>query len=273
VSRKGRIRVGISGWRYEPWRGIFYPPELAQDDELAFASRSHSSIEINGTFYSLQRPASFERWHDSTPAGFVFAVKGPRFITHMRRLLEPEKPLANFFASGLFNLGEKLGPFLWQLPPNFAFDPGRLDDFFACLPRDTNAALALARKREPRMAGRASLAVDANRRLRHAIEVRNDSFVDDLFLALLEKHRVALVVADTAGKWPHFEEVTADFMYVRLHGAEELYASGYTDEALEEWAVKLRAWSLAGDVFCYFDNDRKVHAPFDAMKLRALLEG
>lgn len=265
----GNVRIGISGWRYEPWRKVFYPAGLAQHRELEYASRQLSSIEINGTFYSLQRPESFAAWHAATPDGFVFSMKGPRFITHMKRLADAEKPLANFFSSGIFNLKEKLGPILWQLPPSFKFDPDRIRDFFELLPHDTAAALALARRREARMSGRACLAIDVARPLRHAIEVRNDSFVDHLFLELLQRYQVALVVADTAGKWPWFEERTTDFMYLRLHGEEALYASGYTDEALDSWARKIDAWREAGDVHCYFDNDRKVHSPSDALKLRA----
>ena len=284
----GRIRIGISGWRYEPWRKVFYPDGLAQHRELHYASRQLPTIEINGTFYSLQRPEFFQDWHDQTPEGFVFAIKGSRYISHMRRLVDIEKPLANFFASGVLNLGEKIGPFLWQFPPNFSFRPERLEAFFEMLPRDLEAALALARRRDSRVKGRSCLRFDcANLKLRHAIEIRHQSFVDPAFVKLLRKHKVALVVADTAGKWPYLEDVTADFMYLRLHGDEELYASGYSDEALERWAARIKAWSEGGepadarkacpalapparrsrDVYCYFDNDMKVHAPFDARKL------
>jgi uncharacterized protein YecE (DUF72 family) len=285
-----RIRIGISGWRYEPWRGIFYPKGLAQHRELEHASRLFASIEINGTFYSLQRPENFDAWHRATPPGFVFAIKASRYITHMRRLLDIEKPLANFFASGIFNLREKIGPFLWQFPPNFRFDAPRLEAFFAMLPRDTESALALARHRDARVRGRSRLAIDVNRKLRHAIEIRHESFIDAAFVRLLRKHRIALVVADTAGKWPYCEDVTADFMYLRLHGDKELYKSGYTDAALDRWAERIRAWSDGGevpdarkiaplpppprkhrDVYCYFDNDMKVHAPFDARSLMAKL--
>jgi len=246
---------------------VFYPPGLAQHRELAWAARVLPTIEINGSFYSLQTPQSYAGWYAETPPGFVFGVKGGRFITHVRRLREIEKPLANFFASGVFNLREKLGPFLWQFPPQLRYDPERFEDFFALLPRDAAAALALARRRDSRMTGRARLAIDANRRLRHAVEIRHESFLDERFLAQLERHRVALVVADTAGKWPYLERVTSDFMYLRLHGDEELYASGYGDAALERWAAKIRAWCRGGDVYCYFDNDVKVRAPFDARRL------
>src|SRR6201987_1551004 len=145
MADPGDIRIGISGWRYKGWRGVFYPEDLPQKRELEYASRIFRSIEINGTFYSLQRPESFARWAEATPEDFVFAVKGPRYITHMRRLLEPRAPLANFLASGVLRLGPKLGPVLWQLPPSFRFDKARLEAFFALLPRDTAAAARLAR--------------------------------------------------------------------------------------------------------------------------------
>jgi len=260
------IRIGISGWRYGGWRGVFYPKGLAQRRELEYAAGRFPTVEINGTHYSLQRPECFESWREDTPPGFVFAVKASRFITHMKRLRDVEVPLANFFASGLFNLREKMGPFLWQFPPNFGFDAARLEAFFELLPRDTEGALALARRRDYRVKGRSRLAIDANRKLRHAIEIRHESFRDPAFYRLLRKHRVALVVADTAGKWPLIEEVTADFMYVRLHGDKELYASGYSGRALDRWAERIRSWEPL-DVYCYFDNDAKVHAPFDAEAL------
>jgi uncharacterized protein YecE (DUF72 family) len=282
----GRIRIGISGWRYEPWRGVFYPKGLAQHRELWYASRQFPTIEINGTFYSLQRPECFQSWYEDTPEGFVFSVKGSRFITHMKRLRDVEKPLANFFASGVFNLREKLGPFLWQFPPNFAYNPERLEAFFDLLPRDTESALALARRRDERVKGRSRLSIDANRRLRHCIEIRHESFRDPSFVRMLRRQKIALVVADTAGKWPYVEDVTADFVYLRLHGDKVIYASGYSDAALERWASRIRAWSEGGephdarkiadlappprksrDVYCYFDNDMKVHAPFDAKHL------
>jgi uncharacterized protein YecE (DUF72 family) len=280
------IRIGISGWRYEPWRGVFYPKGHAQRRELEYASRQFPTIEINGTFYSLQRPECFAAWYRDTPRGFLFAIKGSRYITHMKRLRDIERPLANFFASGLFELREKMGPFLWQFPPNFKYDPERLEAFFEMLPRDTESALALARRRDERMKGRSRLAIDANRKLRHSIEIRHESFIDPSFVKLLRKHRIALVVADTAGKWPYCEDVTADFMYLRLHGDEEIYASGYSDEALDRWAARIKSWSEGGeppdakkiagfppparrsrDVYCYFDNDIKVKAPFDAKNL------
>lgn len=283
------IFIGISGWRYPPWRGVFYPPGLPQHRELEYASHKLPSIEINGTFYSLQRPESFERWYHDTPSGFVFSIKGPRYITHIRRLHDISGPLSNFFASGIFNLREKLGPILWQFPPSFRYDPEKMRSFFALLPRDTSQALSLARHREPHMTGRVHLAIDAARPLRHAVEIRHKSFVDESFVQLLREYNIALVVADTAGKWPHCEDVTADFLYLRLHGDKEIYASGYTDEALSCWAARIRAWHSGSsldsphlisdacpdrstrDIYCYFDNDVKVKAPFDAEKLIARL--
>lgn len=280
------IRIGISGWRYPRWRGRFYPPDLVQRQELAFASRCFRSVEINGSFYSLQRPESWQAWHDATPPGFVFAVKGPRFITHTRRLRDCDTALANFLASGLLRLGRKLGPVLWQLPPTLRFDHGLLDDFLAALPRDTDAAAALARRRDRGlMRGRSVLAGDRRHRLRHALEVRHESFADTDFIALLRRHRVALVVADAARRYPLMEDMTAGFTYLRLHGDAELYASGYGDAALDRWAGRIRRWADGGeprdaarhaprapvrqrrDVYCYFDNDAKVHAPFDAAAL------
>lgn len=282
----GAIRVGISGWRYPPWRGVFYPPGLAQRRELEYASRAFATIEINGSFYSLQRPEHYARWHDETPDGFVFSVKGPRFITHMLKLRDCARPLANFFASGIANLRDKLGPILWQLPPMLRFDVERLAPFLASLPRDTDQAAALARRHNEKVTGRARLAFGPNRPLRHALEIRHDTYVDEAFVDLLRRERIALVVADTAGKWPYAEDLTADFVYVRLHGSEVLYVSGYDEAAIARWAARLVAWSGGGapedarcisrtlpapcpgrDVFCYFDNDAKVMAPRDARAL------
>jgi uncharacterized protein YecE (DUF72 family) len=280
------FRIGISGWTYPPWRGVFFPKGWPQKRELEYASREVNSIEINGSFYSLQRPTSYRGWYDATPDGFIFAVKAGRFITHIRRLKNVETPLANFFASGVLCLREKLGPILWQLPPSFRFDPDRLAAFFDLLPRDTSAASKLARRHDARMKGRAATTTDRTRPLRHALEVRHPSFETAEFVKLLRQHDIALVIADTAGKWPFIEDVTSDFIYVRLHGDEELYVSGYTDSALDEWTLKIRSWAKGRtpprtkrirptlqasesprDVFVYFDNDVKVRAPFDAMAL------
>jgi uncharacterized protein YecE (DUF72 family) len=262
-----QTRIGISGWTYPPWRRVFYPDGLPHRRELEFASRQVGSIEINGTFYALQRPESFRAWAEQTPDPFVFSVKGGRFITHLKKLRDVDTALANFFASGVLALGPKLGPLLWQLPPNFGYDAERVEAFLSLLPRTTTAAAELAARHDERVDDRAWVTTDADRPVRHAIEVRHASYETPSFLALLRAHGVAAVTADTAGKWPMIEEQTAGFSYVRLHGAEELYTSGYSDEGLDTWAEKVRAWGQGRDVFVYFDNDVKVHAPFDAMGL------
>ena len=253
--------------------------------ELAYAAGIFSSVEVNGTFYSLQRPESFAAWTGQTPDNFVFAIKGPRYITHLRRLKDIEAPLANFFASGVLRLGAKLGPVLWQFPPYFRFDPARLDSFFALLPRDTESAAALARRHDARMEGRAWTESEAARPLRHAIEIRHQSFVVPAFVDLLRAQDIALVCADTV-EWPRLMDLTADFAYCRLHGSEVLYTSGYDDAALDRWATRVAAWARGEepadaervidapgprrpcrDVYVYFDNDAKVRAPFDAQQL------
>jgi uncharacterized protein YecE (DUF72 family) len=284
------LRIGISGWTYAGWRGRFYPRKLAHRLELQFASREFNSIEINGSFYSLQLPSSYQRWFTETPPGFVFSVKGGRFITHMKKLRDIEAPLANFFASGVLCLREKLGPILWQFPPNFGWNEGRFRDFFEILPHETRAAERLARKHDAKVKGRAWTKTDATRPIRHAVEIRHPSFMVPEFFALLRRHNIAFVVADTAGKWPYAEDITADFVYCRLHGAEKLYVSGYSDEELDWWAGRIAHWrkgkqprgatlvsgqkAAAGkrDVYVYFDNDAKVHAPFNAQTLASKLQ-
>jgi uncharacterized protein YecE (DUF72 family) len=286
MTKRAELRVGISGWYYPPWRGVFYPDGLPQKRELEFASRQLNSIEINGSFYSLQTPESYRAWYAATPDDFVFSVKGGRFITHMKRLKDVAKPMANFFASGVLALREKLGPILWQLPPQFAYDRERLEGFFKLLPRDTSEAAALARSHDDKVRKGVLTRTDRIRPMRHALEVRHPTFVSEEFIQLLRENDVALVVADTAGKWPFLEDVTSDFVYVRLHGDEQLYTSGYSEKALRKWEENVRIWSrgetpqngrlafpgkparkAARSVYVYFDNDAKVHAPFDAMNL------
>lgn len=284
MPARRNVRIGISGWRYAPWRGVFYPPGLVQRRELEFAAAQFDSIELNGSFYGWLRPEYYARWYAQTPAGFVFSVKAPRRITHMSRLRDLDQPMGRFFASGPLVLREKLGPLLWQFPPSLAFDETRWSAFLSALPKDTDAACACAR--------RIGAEVEAvpRRRLRHAVEIRHRSFLDERFVALLRRHRVALVFADTAGRWPYLEDVTADFVYLRLHGDEVLYTSGYTERALRRWAARIEDWAGGGEpddalrvaakparrrrsraAYCYFDNDVKVRAPFDARRLRVLL--
>jgi len=285
LSNAGVIRIGISGWTYKPWRGVFYPANLPLKQELEFAANTFRTIEINGTFYSLQHPSSYQAWAERTPENFVFSVKGSSYITHLRRLREIEIPLANFFASGILKLGPKLGPILWQFPPNFRYSHDRIEEFFALLPADTRAAAALAARHDDKMEDRSFYEIDANRRIRYAMEIRHASFVVPEFIDLLRKYKVALVCADTV-EWPRLMDVTSDFIYCRLHGSEVLYASGYGPKAIEEWAERVTAWVGGGeskdgdyasdkrsskrtkrDVFVYFDNDAKVKAPRDAKRL------
>lgn len=288
----GRVRVGISGWSYKPWRGVFYPTKLRVADHLSFASRAFSTIELNGTFYSLQVPSSYRAWYEATPDEFVFAVKGGKYITHLKRLRDAEQGLANFFASGVLELRDKLGPILWQLPPTLGFEPERLRTFFELLPNTHAEAAQLARRHSPRLAARVAFGTGKATRLRHALEFRHPSFVCPEAMALLREYGIAPCIADAAGLFPRVEDICADFVYVRLHGAEELYTSGYSDAELADWAGRIQAWRRgrdaplarkadprrAGDgkprdVFVYFDNDVKVRAPFDALNLERLLRG
>jgi uncharacterized protein YecE (DUF72 family) len=262
------IRVGIAGWKYAPWRGTFYPEGLVQRRELEYASRALPCIEINSTFYGPQTPKTFANWFAETPDDFVFSLKAPKRITHEKRLHDVEEPIARFLDSGLLALQHKLGPILWQFPPNFQFNPDLFEAFLALLPHETEAADAAPRK------------------LRHAVEIRHDSFVDPAFIAMLRRYGVALVVADTGKRWPEFEDVCSDFMYLRLHGASELYTSGYSEADLEHWAKRIKTWSLgkepadakrisstaapkraSRDVFCYFDNTMKEAAPMNAARV------
>lgn len=293
MAGHGNVHIGISGWRYKGWRGSFYPPKLRQKDELQFAARHFNSIEVNGTHYSLQKPAYFEQWRDQTPDGFVFAIKGSRFITHMKKLAGIEEGLANFFAQGILALGPKLGPILWQLPPQTSFNPERLGRFFAALPRTTEEAAAIAHEHSPRLSGRSFTDALTKQTLRHCLEIRHDSCIHPDFIALLRQHNIGLVVADTV-EWPLLLDITSDFVYCRLHGSEELYVSGYGDAALDTWAERVALWATghevqnepatsrlhgqhasnkpaekraSRDVYVYFDNDAKVHAPYDAQGL------
>jgi uncharacterized protein YecE (DUF72 family) len=284
----GDIRIGVSGWTYSPWRGAFYPKALPQKRELSYAASQFNALEINGTFYGMQVPPSFTAWAEATPPGFVFAVKGPRYLTHMLKLTRIEAPLANFFASGPLALGEKLGPILWQFPARFPFDEARLARFFEMLPRTRGQAATLAGQHDHRLRAPPHLAFEADGPIRHAIEIRNESFRDPRFIALLRKHDVALVCADTP-KWPLLMDVTADFVYCRLHGSTELYNSRYTDAELDRWAARIRAWSTGApvtdgnyirapladgrprDVYVFFDNTDKLEAPGNARGLMARL--
>ena len=265
--------MGISGYNYPSWRGNFYPAEVRARDWLRLAARVFNSIELNGTFYSLKSPAVFARWVDETPDAFVFAVKGSRFITHNLKLARAETALANFWASGVLALGRKTGPFLWQLPATYRYDPARVEGFLKLLPRNSAEGEALARQHDDRLKrGALTVARDAVT-YRHAFEVRHPSYFQRELYDLLRAYQCAFVIADTAGKFGSADEVTADFVYVRLHGSRVLYASGYSDEELAEWARRVGDWTAPPpdgrglDVYVYFDNDAWGHAPHDARRL------
>jgi uncharacterized protein YecE (DUF72 family) len=262
---------------------------LRQKDELSYAAGKFRTIEVNGTFYGLQKPASFASWAEQVPEDFVFSVKAPRFITHIRRLRDCETPVANFLASGILRLGAKLGPILWQLPPTLKFDPAQVEAFLALLPHDTQSAVTVAKSHDARLKDRAWVETDAERPLRHAMEIRHESFRDPAFIGLLRRYNVALVCADTP-EWPRLGDVCSDFIYARLHGSEQLYASGYDKPAIAAWADRVTAWAKGGtsadldqvaakvprrarDVYVYFDNDMKILSPRDAAALHDRLAG
>ena len=279
----GVIRVGTSGWTYAPWRGVFYPKGLKREEELVHAAQHFRAIEINGTFYGPQRPEAFAGWASQVPADFVFSVRAPRDITHILRLRDARLPLARFIASGLLWLGVHLGPILWQLPPNFRFDAKRIEDFLRLLPRDTDAAAALGRTPGHPKWGRVWPEAEFRRPVRHAFEIRHASFCCPEFIELLRAYNVAVVCADSS-RWPRLMDVTSDFVYCRLQGPDALPAIGYDNAALDQWAHRINTWADGDepadgvrfgakarqrrrDVFIFFDNDKKVRAPANAMEL------
>jgi uncharacterized protein YecE (DUF72 family) len=291
VSHGAAVHVGLSGFKYPEWRGAFYPADLPQKDELSYAAHRFRTLELNGPFYSLKRPEDYRRWYSDTPPDFFFAVKGGRFITHMKKLRNVETPLANFLASGVLCLEEKLGPILWQFPANLRCD-GRFEDFFGLLPHDTWQAAELASRHEPWLRGRVAFDSLERRPMRYAVEIRDESCATPEFVELLRRNGIALVVADTGGRFPYAEDVTAGFVYVRLHGSEELYASGYSPRELHRWSTRIRAFhsgteprdahrlgpsapraAHGRDVYVYFDNTAKARAPFDAIALMRELAG
>jgi uncharacterized protein YecE (DUF72 family) len=288
MAERADIRIGVSGWTYTPWRGNFYPTGLRQKDELSYAASQFNALEINGTFYGMQVPQSFARWAAAVPDDFVFAVKGPRFLTHMLKLTRIEAPLANFFASGPLALGHKLGPILWQFPERFGFDPERLLPFFEMLPRTHSAAARLAARHDHRLRAAAHLDIVDDLPIRHAIEIRHAGFREPRFIDLLRRHNVALVCADTVD-WPLLMDLTADFAYCRLHGSTELYKSRYSHAEIERWAGRVDAWANGRrmadgnfvtaplddgkrrDVYVFFDNTDKLQAPDNARELMQAL--
>jgi uncharacterized protein YecE (DUF72 family) len=258
---KSRIRIGVGGWTYEPWRGAFYPDGLAQKRELEFASRKLTSIEVNGTYYGSQKPETFAKWHDETPDDFVFSLKAPRFATNRRVLADAEQSIERFFSGGVLELRDKLGPINWQFMPTKKFDAEDFGRFLKLLPASVE--------------GRA---------IRHAVEVRHDSFRTPDFVALARDHGVAIVLAGDAD-YPLIADVTAPFVYARIMGTSEVDPAGYSDEALDLWTQRTRAWASgeppdgletvgaspadkAGrDVFLYVISGFKVRNPAAAMAM------
>ena len=270
MGRQGIARTGTAGWVFAPWRGTFYPEGLVQKHELAYASSRLGSIEINATFRANQKPASFAKWSAEARDGFVFAIKGPQLVTHIKRLRNCEGELANFFASGPLALGTKLGPFVWQLPPNLSFDAAVLADFLTQLPRTSADYVALARKADARLKSEPFLETTGIGPIRHAIEMRHPSFDDPAANALLARHNIARVIADTAQS-PQ-RDLTADFAYCRLQGPARGDAQGYQAADIADWAGAIDAWTTSGkDVFAYFVHEDKVHAPANAIALRQAL--
>jgi uncharacterized protein YecE (DUF72 family) len=243
MSRRPSIRVGIGGWVFPPWRGVFYPAGLPQARELAHASRQVTAIEINGTFYGSQKPASFRRWHDETPQDFVFSLKGPRFVTHRSDLATAGPSIERFFASGVLELHDKLGPVLWQFAPWMPFDEGGFGAFLELLPQHLE-----------------------NRAIRHVVEVRHRSFVSPSFTDLLRRHHVAAALVDD-DKFPALDEATADFVYARLRRCAENEPAGYPAVVLDSWAERFRGQAAQHDCFIYFINGAKIRAPAAAQAL------
>lgn len=269
MSKTGTIRTGTAGWVFAPWRGTFFPEGLVQKKELNYASKHLTSIEINSTFRGSQKPESFAKWAAETPESFQFSVKGPQLVTHIKRLKNVTEALAGFFASGPLALGTRLGPFIWQLPPNLAYDAPSFTDFVKGLPRDIEAYLALASRAD---GAKAPPYLDANglKTFRHAVEMRHPSFDTPEIDALLREHNVARVIADTMEN-PR-RDLTADFAYCRLQGPAKPDATGYEDADLDDLATTIAGWRNAGiDTYAYFVHEDKLHAPANAMALSAKL--
>ena len=264
----GRAFVGTSGWKKPQWRGDFYPKGLIQRRELEFASRQLTSLEINSTFHGLQRPSTFVGWRTETPDGFVFAVKGYEVVTRTAFFPTARAHLADFFASGVLELREKLGPFLWQLPEKSKFKADSVERFLSLLPQSTDEAAKLAAQSESAVGDIGFL---PGRPLRHAIEVRDASYLDPEFAALLTAHNAAVVLTNGPDA-PDFSHPTSDFVYLRLSSGEDHFADGYDDAALDDWAARIVVWidgPPTRDVFVYFKNPAGVlpHTPHNATRL------
>ena len=262
MSEQGTIRAGMGGWTFEPWNAAFYPEKLAKAKQLQYASRQVPTIEVNGTYYSSFKEPTFVKWAQETPDDFVFSLKGNRFVTNRRVLGEAGESMMRFLGSGVAALGKKLGPILWQFMPTKKFDPDDFEAFLKLLPEKQDGV-----------------------KLRHAVEVRHDSFAVPEFVALARKHQVAIVYADHA-KYPAIADITGDFVYARLQTGKDDNPDCYAPKALDEWADRARQWAAGKapadlpradpsaevpvkprDVFVYFITEGKVRAPFGAMAL------
>ncbi len=266
--------IGLSGWQYSNWKGKFYPAGLAAKDQLGYVARTFPTLELNSTFYRLSRPSTYEKWAGQAPDGFVFAVKGWRQITQYKRLKDVAEPLAIFFRSGPVGLGKKLGPILWQLPPSLAFDEDVLSDFFALLPKTLGDAETFIRTHAPDDGVEPPIVLgeDAGQPIRYALEPRNETFRDPAVAPLLREFGVAMVMADSAGRHPEFDEVTADFTYARLHGSPKIYYSDYSAAVLEQWAERIEGWRDRGiGSYVYFDNTALGYAPKNALDLMRMV--
>ncbi|MBS2035921.1 DUF72 domain-containing protein [bacterium] len=264
--------MGLSGYLYQHWKGAFYPLGLPQRRWLSHCAQFFKTIELNGTFYSLKSPSIFRRWRSEVPEDFLFAVKGSRYITHQLKLRNHQQALANFCASGVLALEHRQGPWLWQLPEMLHYDGERIQNFLNSLPRTTFEAARLAHGHDQRVKD-PLCGCELDRPLRHCLEVRHPSYLQDEFYQMLQTRGVGLVWADTAGRFVWTEKLTTNWVYVRLHGAQELYVSRYTDQELDWWAARISEWRESGmDVYVYFDNDGAGHAPYDALRLRQRVE-
>lgn len=266
--------IGLSGWNYPKWRGKFYPKGLPQKDELAYVCQQFPTLELNSPFYRLQRTSTYEKWAAAAPDSFVFAVKGWRAVSHFKKMREAEKPLASFLGSVLPGLGPKLGPILWQLPPSLSFNAEVLADFLTLLPTTFAGAQKLLLENPPGEGEAIVLPEElGSLPLTYALEPRHKSFASPEALDLLREHGVALVEADSAGRHPEFNEVTADFVYARLHGSPRIYYSNYSEQFLEGWAERITVWRNEGtQSYIYFDNTALGHAPNNALRLLQMVE-
>lgn len=286
----GKIRIGTSGWNYSEWRGPFYPEDLPKSHELRYVGERFGTVEVNATFYSLAKPSTFRRWYEAMPDDGVVALKGSRFITHNKKLNDVDGPLANFFASGVLELEDKLGPILWQLPDTVSVDAERIDRFLAVLPHDTESLAALASNHDDRVP-EASLRLDGNHRVRHVLEVRHRDHLTERVAGIARTHGVALAFSHSS-EWDYTEEITGGFVYLRLHGPGRVYSSSYGEDGLRRWADRIGLWRAGEeppdarrltnrqpparkerDVYVYFDNDGGGHAPREALRLTELLAG